>query len=279
MKIINMHIHTNISDGLLSPEETIKLAKTYNCDMLAFTEHETIISTEKLSKKYDIEIIPGIELNTTHRNLHLLGYGIEDLNLINYYLLNLKKENEIICLKLIRILKEKGYDISYEQVKRFIVNNNLNFDVLDKRKIAKYLFNKGYTNSYIEVYDKIIGFGTENYIPINKIDENEAIKLIENCGGIAVLAHPNTLELSIENLKEKVTSLKKSGLKGIEVFNNKLSYSEIKEYKKIAKELKLLTTYGSDYHGDSLDNFMIEVNNQKYKEIKRKILTRNDNDF
>lgn len=274
MKLINLHMHTNVSDGMLTPEETIKVAKKYNCDMISFTEHEIIIPTSKLSDKYNIEIIPGIEINTSYRNLHILGYGIKDIQFINDRLTELKKENEEVCINLIKLLQKKGYNISYEKVKKFTQEQNLNFELLDKRKIAMYLFKNEYTDSYVEVYEKIIGYQTENYIPIKKLSEYDTIKLIENSGGIAVLAHPNTLNLSSHNLKEKVQDLKENGLQGIEVFNNKLSSNQIKEYKKIANSLKLLKTYGSDYHGDNLDNFAISINNNQYKEIKRKILKR-----
>ena len=119
MKNIDLHIHTTISDGNSTPEEVVKLALANNCHEIAITDHDIITDFTSLEEKYDIKIVPGIEFNTAVTNLHLLGYGIKDIDLIRQKMLALRTKNECVCYQVIALMEQSGYDISVDKVKAF----------------------------------------------------------------------------------------------------------------------------------------------------------------
>ena len=193
MSKIDLHLHTNLSDGLLSPENVIILAKENGCQTIAITDHELCENYELLSQKYDINIISGIEFNTSISNLHLLGYGIIDFDKMNAEMLSLRKLNEVICIEVIERLRKDGIEVSIKQLKDYLDSINLDSQILDKRKLVKYLIHMGYSSTIVETYQKLIGKGQKYYVPNIKLSPKEIIELVKSCGGKTVLAHPNTI--------------------------------------------------------------------------------------
>ena len=272
MNKIDLHIHTNISDGLLSPEKVAFTAKKNGCDVIAITEHERVNDYRALEEKYNIRIIPGIEFNTSETNLHILGYAIEDIVAMTDRMKSLMLQNEIVCFEVIKRMQQDGFDISKEKIEEYLRQIGINFDIMDKRKIVKYLIHKGYSNSIIETYNKLIGKGQKYYVPNKKISPQDIIKLITSCGGISVLAHPKTLGLDDENLYIAIKRLKEYGLTGIEVINGKIDNNMFEKYKKIAMQLDLLETVGSDFHEEKIDSIGIEVDEKMYTGLVKKLI-------
>lgn len=276
MDKIDYHTHTNLSDGVLSPEELVIKAKNNGCKSIAITDHDYAANYDDLAEKYNITIIPGIEFNTSIRNMHILGYGMSDIESVNNYLLKVKLENEKICLEVVRLMQESGYEVSIELLFQFLRENNLSTEILDKRKLVKYLIYKGYSSSVIDTYNTLIGYGQKFYVPNVKLSPEDVINLINKSNGVAVLAHPNTLGLEFEELKMKITKLKENGLMGIEIINgcNNLPFSQ--SYSLIADSLSLFKTAGSDFHTPSNENIGIMVDDEiprtfeKVLELKRK---------
>lgn len=270
MERIDLHLHTNVSDGVLSPEEVIQKAVLNGCSMVSITDHEIINDYSSLAKKYGIEIVPGIEFNTAIRNMHILGYGIKDLERVSKFMLALRLKNEQVCFEVLKLLEQGGIDISLAKLRDFLKRNHYDSEIIDKRKIVKYLIYKGYVSNVLEAYKKLIGVHTEFYVPNYKIEPESLIELVQSSGGIVSLAHPNTLNLSEEKLLEEVIRLKRAGLAGIEVVNKKISMSDTVLYSKIADKLDLIKTIGSDFHDPKNDSLGIEVK----EEIKEEFIKR-----
>lgn len=273
MEKIDMHIHTNLSDGDLKIEEIIKKAKENNCFKIAITDHEIIKDYKKISMNNNIDIINGCEFNTSEKGMHILGYGILDLDYIKYNIDNLHKENEEVSFKLIDKLIHLGFDISSDKIKQQLLLEGIEYDYLDKRHIVKYLINKGYTKSVGDTYKYLIGRGTDLYLPLKKISSKMIIDMIHKSGGTAVLAHPSTLCLNEKELLEKVKELVLYGLEGIEVFNPVMDDKDLIISKKISKELNIIQTLGSDFHNGN--EIGIECNELVYENIVEKIKTNN----
>ena len=271
MEKIDLHIHTNLSDGVLSPEEVVKYAIENNCYKIAITDHEVITDYTELSKKYNINIVSGIEFNTDVKRLHILGYGINDYYNINKEMETLKKYNEMVSYKVIEKMQKDNIDISIEKVKEFMKKINLNCDVMDKRKIVRYLIEKSYANNVYDAYNKLIGREQKYYIPNMKKTPEEIIDLIKKSGGISVLAHPDTLELSIDELIKEIKKLHSCGLNGLEIINGKTSGKNINIYSNIANELGLIKTVGSDFHNPKKDNIGIETSKDIYKNFTKRL--------
>lgn len=272
MEKIDLHIHTNISDGTLSPEEVVKKAKEINCQKISITDHDIANSYEELERKYDIEIIPGIEFNTADRNLHILGYGMLDINSINERMTELRLLNEKVCLKVIDLMEKAGYDISLEKLLIYLRESNFNTEIIDKRKIVKYLIYMGYANNVLDAYESLIGREQEFYVPNYKISPQEIIKLIKDCGGIAVLAHPSTISKNPEEVINKIKELKEFGLDGIEIQNGKIDLINNDIYQKLAEELNLVKTVGSDFHDPAYDHIGVETEEKTYKEFYKRLV-------
>ena len=254
--IVDFHLHSNCSDGLLSPEELVKESLKNNCSIIALTDHD-------------------IEFNTSINKLHLLGYGIKKIDELNKKLYDLRKYNENVCIEVILKLQAAGYDISVEKVIDFLKNSNLEYKILDKRKLVKYLIYKGYVNNTHAAYQNLIGQQQRFYVPNKKMSPEEAINCIIECGGVAVLAHPNTINLDAADLEKEIKLLKDNGLTGVEVFNGKakLNYGLILD---LANKYDLIQTFGSDFHNPEIDKIGIFIENDEQVEkfcqkIKKKI--------
>lgn len=273
--IVDFHLHSNCSDGLLLPEELVKESLKNNCSIIALTDHDIVNDYSYMEENYNLPIISGIEFNTSINKLHLLGYGIKKIDELNKKLYDLRKYNENVCIEVILKLQAAGYDISVEKVIDFLKNSNLEYKILDKRKLVKYLIYKGYVNNTHAAYQNLIGQQQRFYVPNKKMSPEEAINCIIECGGVAVLAHPNTINLDAADLEKEIKLLKDNGLTGVEVFNGKakLNYGLILD---LANKYDLIQTFGSDFHNPEIDKIGIFIENDEQVEklcqkIKKKI--------
>ncbi len=274
METIDLHLHSNLSDGFLSPEEIIRLAKENGCKTISITDHDIATDFSGFEQAYDMQIINGVEFNSNYRNMHILGYGMQDISLINTVLNNFRLKNEVICNRVIEKLFMDGFDVSIDKVRNFINQIGLDSSILDKRKLVKYLIYKGYATNVLDAYNRLIGYNQKYYIPNYKLALEDIIYLIYLSKGISVLAHPNTLNLSSESLRCLLLKLQKIGLGGIEIINGKMTWKQTMEYDKLAMELELIRTVGSDFHNPTTDFMGVKVEESFLEEIQKNILLR-----
>lgn len=276
-KLIDMHTHTNFSDGELSPQELIRLAIDKNIGILAITDHNTIDGLKTINRNNidivnsGINIINGIEFSIKREKgqMHILGYDF-DLNNKN---LNDKlhelKENSLhsVLSVMEQIKRDYGIRFSYEDIKD-LINSNHN---LGRPDLAKLCIKYGYASSVKEAFDKYLSPAYEITRQSNNgISYPECLNLISNSNGISVLAHPKSLELEKKEFLILLKDLIKCGLKGIEVYHSSHTIDEMDFYLKVANEYNLLISGGSDYHG-SIVKPDIEIgrgkNNLKIKNL------------
>lgn len=274
MSKVDLHLHTNLSDGLISPEEVVIKAKNRNCKIISITDHDLLNEYVDLADKYDIDIISGIEFNTSISNLHLLGYAVKNFELVDEVMQNLRIKNEKVCLEVINLLRKDGFIISVDLIKKYLQDIDLDDPMLDKRKLVKYLMYMGYSNSIVETYATLIGKKQKYYVPNEKLTPEEIINLIEKSGGHTVLAHPNTVSNDKDLLVKILENLKNIGLFGIEVVNDKMKLSETEYYQSLAKRYELLETYGSDFHDPNFDQVGIEINQSNCEKISESMVLR-----
>lgn len=263
MKLIevDMHIHTTASDGQHSPIEIYeKIKETNKIKIFSITDHDTIAGVKELQNYLiknpdnDITFIHGVEMTTSiekpkynieKAKLHVLGYDF-DLNhpAIEEIIQKRKTANVKFLQAQIESLKEK-FNITFDQNQLNKIFEKSHFNRID---LAKALIEQGKAISIDEAYDKYLDPAKDPFSLI-PIYEEEVFEAIKNAGGYVSLAHPTSLRLDLETLKEYIEYLKEIGLDAVEVYHSqqkrKYSYSLIK----IAKELNLYTSGGSDYHG------------------------------
>ncbi len=267
MEKIDLHIHTNLSDGSISSDEVIKKAYAEGCKLIAITDHD--IAYENNSDNNFI--IPGIEFNTAYRNMHILGYGISDSKALNNDLLRLRLENELVVLKVIKLLEESGFDINPQKLYEFLEQEDLDTSILDKRKLVKYLIAKGYASDILGAYQTLIGVNQKYYVPNKKLSPKEVITLIKHYKGVSVLAHPNILKLNDADLDILIKELKSEGLEGIEIYNAKMHLPYNESYMRIAYNNDLLVTMGSDFHDPDIDTLGVMSEERLSQKLLKRI--------
>lgn len=248
--MIDLHSHSTHSDGTKTPSELLILAKEKNITTYAITDHDDIEGSKKLvNLPHDgITIYSGVELNAKVEKgqMHILGYNIDLSNEnLNNKLKELKENSKFNIMLYVKQLKEDyNIELPKEDIDK-ILNREGN---IGRPLLALLLVKYGYVETVAEAFDKYLG---DEKVRHHKmwITKEECIRLINEAGGIAVLAHPFTLKLTDDELKRELKVLVDLGLKGIEIVHSKSNEEQREYYKKLAKEFNLITTGGTDYHG------------------------------
>lgn len=288
--MIDLHIHSTASDGKLTPKQIIDFAIKKEIPAISITDHDTISGLQEAidyAKEKNFEFIPGIEISANlpeveEHTLHIVGLYIDFTNEKLIQLCEcMEKAREKQKKKIIKNLNNLGYEITFEELKK-----ESNGGVYGRPHIARILLKKypQKFNVLQDVFDKLLTPRTKTYVPQEKPLLEEAIKIIHNAGGIAIIAHPGYNH----NQEKLLSEFIRFGGDGIEVQE---SYSRItkrediiKKYHHIAKEKNLIISGGTDYHS-SKNNFDIgdfgltqeEFRNLKnrYKQIYPEIKIKN----
>ena len=278
-KLVDMHTHTNYSDGELSPEELIKLAISKNIKALAITDHNTIEGIKTINRNSSfiinsgINIISGIELSakTDQGTMHILGYNIDINNPNLNKKLSTLKDNSINSVLSILEQIKRDYDIvfCYEDIRK-LINTNHNLGRID---IAKLCVMYGYASNIKDAFNKYLISAYNKTRDMNKkMNYQECLELIRNSGGIPVLAHPKSLNLPEKEFLILLKDMIKYGLEGIEVYHSTHTPEEMSYYHQIANQYNLLISGGSDYHGKGIKPD-IELGTGKNHNLKIKQLS------
>lgn len=263
--IIDLHMHTMYSDdGEYKPSELVQMCKEAGLKYIAIADHNSVKGVEEAvnqGEKLDIKVIPGIEIDCTFEgvNLHILGYYINP---------KLKKfetlEESIIIQEQkgsperVRLAEETGIYINREKLSRISKNGIIIGEDIAEASIYEpenknnplikpYLEGGSRSdNPFVNFYWDICAQGKPAYIPIKYIDLQEAVNIINEAGGIPVLAHPGK---NINEDKRLLDGILDSGVKGIEVYSSYHSQEQILFYYKEAEKRGCLITCGSDFHG------------------------------
>lgn len=254
--MIDLHTHSSFSDGTLTPYEIVKLAEKRNIYILALTDHDTVDGiNDFLDVHTNVTKIPGVEISLENSGgtFHMIGLFIDHKNKnLSENLNNLKRfrkeRNEKILQKLSNFFGEKifEHDISSD-----------NMGELGRPHIAKFLIKKGVVNSVQEAFDKFLAKGRPFYEKKSKLDTDKAIQLIHDAGGIAVIAHPITLNLETAKFMSFIKELKDMGVDGIEAICPLHNKNDCDFYLQIAKDFDLIVTGGSDFHGSNKDDVQL----------------------
>lgn len=281
MKAVDLHVHSNKSDGSKTPSELVDIALSKGLAAFALTDHDTTEGLDEAmeyAKGKDIEVIPGIELSSEYkgRDIHIVGLFIEPENPdFQKHLVNFKESRVNRNNKMCQLLREEaGMDISYEKLQEEYPGS-----VITRAHYARYMLSHGYVKSLPEAFERYIGDHCKYFVPREKITPEDAVKLILGCGGVPVLAHPVLYKLGKEQLDILVAGLKEAGLQAIEAIYSTYTPSDERDIKALAKKYDLAISGGSDYHGDAKPGLLLGTGYGKlfvYDEILDKLKAIND---
>jgi len=249
----DLHVHSNLSDGVHSPSELLALASNLNLGALALTDHDTI---DGLVEFMNAEVlgcpikIPGVEISTEYRGVeaHLLGYFVptQAPKLVKK-LKVLEESRRKRFPKMRSRLESEGIRLSDDDIDRMLQG----VKAPGRPHMAKLLVQKGYVKDIEEAFHKYLGKGKPGYVKKERADIGEAISLLRSEGAVPVLAHPLTMRLP--DLRSTLIKLRELGLLGVEIeYDYQHLHLNVKpgEVRAIAEGLGLIETGGSDYHGD-----------------------------
>jgi hypothetical protein len=251
---IDLHAHTVVSDGTLTPTQLVELAAQKGLAAIALTDHDHLGGLEearRAGERLGVEIVPGIELSANlapHKaDIHLLAYLVDPAHL--ELAARLERFREVRARRgvlIVEKLRALGVDLTMEDVARAA---GPGAGSIGRPHVARALMEKRLVSSVQEAFERWLGEGRPAYVEKEKLDAREGIALVHAAGGVAVLAHPGLLPQ--ESRYAILRALAAVGLDGVEVEHSRHSSDERRTLRKLAQELSLVETGGSDFHGEN----------------------------
>lgn len=253
MSFIDLHTHSTASDGTTDPADLPHLAQKAGLAAIALTDHDTIAGHDACAaacEQVGIDFVPGIELSCDRGQprgaMHILGYFIEpntpDLHEVIERLWAARSER---APQVVERLNAIGLDITMEQIEAMA-----GCAMIGRPHIASVLVERGYAASVTDAFGRYLGFGQPAYVRKDNLPTDVAITAIHAAGGLAVLAHPSQLKCADDaELQQVIGQLRGQGLDGIEVMHSDHSPKLVAQYQRLAKQLGMQITGGSDFHG------------------------------
>lgn len=263
----DLHMHTTASDGGYTPTELMRKCHDVGLAYVSITDHDTVLGVKEAieeGKRLGVQVIPGIELSTYTRrtSIHILGYGldIDDSELLAT-LEDQRKQREERMTLIISRLKQVGMTLSAEDVLKYVDGGSIG-----RPHIARALLEKGYVNSVSEAFERFLAIGKPCYVPKRReMTPEEAVELIHNSGGVAVIAHPIYYELD-DYLESFIVEM---GVDGVEVYHRDHDEKATAHYEKWTSMLEekygisLLRTGGSDFHHETYGRRLIPLGKKR----------------
>lgn len=294
MKKIDLHIHTNKSDGLLSPKEIIDEAKTKHVQTIAIADHDTVDAyTDDIynyAKDNEIELITAVEISTKTKKcgIHVLGYNIDTSSkYLNESLKKIRNARHDYLHNVANKLNEMNYILNINKLDMIeaVTKAHIAMDIISNKKNEKQLLKQfGHIPSKGKFIETIMNENCPAYVKKETVTPKEAAEIIRKAGGKVVLAHPVAYvhedNLTMNEILEIINDMKADGLEANYIYtdrNNNI-VNEIEKWNKFAEENHLFVTIGSDFHMEDgnhaeigLENVGFVLEDEKANEILEKI--------
>ncbi|MDR1957049.1 MAG: PHP domain-containing protein [Treponema sp.] len=250
--MIDLHTHSSASDGSLSPTQLIEHARGEGLSALALTDHDTIAGIAEAQKQAEhgtLRFIPGVEIEITWEpgEFHLLGLGIYRPSAVFLEALaELAQLRELRNRKIIERMRACSIKASYEDISSLSGGHSIG-----RPHFASFLVKQGIVKNQEQAFAQYLGKGKPLYVPKEGMKFRRAVDIIQDAGGIAVLAHPLSLYVAWGRLPDLVKDLKDQGLNGIEAWHPTAKVRSCKRLEELGKSLGLYITAGSDFHGEN----------------------------
>lgn len=257
---VDLHTHSNISDGTLSPQQLVEAAAEKLIHTLALTDHDTmdgLVLAEEAAKNHEIKIISGVEISSqwsrpaTKKNygVHIVALNVQNpeplQKALNQQKIIRAERSKQICDLLVPLIGQNIYADVIAKV------DNIP-DRITRTHIAKTLVEKGIVTRPQQAFDKYIKEGKKAYVKFDGLGLEETIQVIHDSGGFAVLAHPTRYDLSATNIRYLIEIFAKFGGDAVELPPAIDPSSTRQMVDRMIAEQGLKVSIGSDFHGDNM---------------------------
>ena len=246
----DLHSHSTISDGQLSPAEVVCLAHSNGATMVALTDHDHlggIAEAKEQADKLGITFITGVEISTTwrERSIHVVGLNINAEDCVLQEQLKIVRAGRIERLRRMSDrFTQKGIEGVYEGALALATNP----EMVGRSHVSRFLIQQGIVKNTAQAFKKYLAEGKSGYVEHQWANFSEAIGWIRQAGGVAVLAHPGRYPLSATAMRELITEFKQAGGKALEVASSSHGQNEIHNFALLAERFELFASVGSDFH-------------------------------
>lgn len=246
--VIDLHMHSEYSDGTCPIEEIIAKAKALGLSQIAITDHNILEGSILASEIAGINYVIGTELSVGYKGseVHLLGYfpngSKTNYKNVNFIINAGEAYKKIAIMEMIENLNEMGYDIKVNELAEFTKG------VINRVHICKALMKHGYIESVAEGFEKLVGDDCPAYVERKTVTIEEAAEAIHHDGGIAVIAHPYEYDsLDKDDFIQDISKI----IDGIECLHPSADSNQSQHLIELAEKYNLLKTGGSDFHGEN----------------------------
>ncbi len=258
MTCYDLHSHSTVSDGSLSPEHLVARAIDQGVDVLALTDHdgtEGIIAAQAAAQGTKLSLVTGVEISVTwgSSTIHILGLKVDHKNAaLQKGLEKIRDYRKERAVKIAERLEKSGISGAYEGASQYASPV-----MLGRVHFAKFLVDKGHAKNINDVFKRYLVRNKPGYVSGEWATLAQAVNWINGAGGQAVIAHPARYKMTATKLRRLITEFKELGGVGLEVVSGRQHPEEIKILAKLANDFNLLASCGSDFH--SPDNTWVEL--------------------
>ena len=258
MTCYDLHSHSTVSDGSLSPEHLVARAIDQGVDVLALTDHdgtEGITAAQAAAQGTKLSLVTGVEISVTwgSSTIHILGLKVDHKNAaLQKGLEKIRDYRKERAVKIADRLEKSGISGAYEGASQYASPV-----MLGRVHFAKFLVDKGHAKNINDVFKRYLVRNKPGYVSGEWATLAQAVNWINGAGGQAVIAHPARYKMTATKLRRLITEFKELGGVGLEVVSGRQHPEEIKTLAKLANDFNLLASCGSDFH--SPDNTWVEL--------------------
>ena len=245
-RFVDLHMHSTASDGLLSPTNVVAAARTAGLAAIALTDHDTVEGVGEAraaGERLGVRVVCGVELSAHEgdKEFHVLGLHLARLGGIEDRLASLRATRRARAAQIVEKLRALGIPIELDAVWR-----EAGAGAVGRPHIARVLVLNQWAKDHRDAFDRLIGSGRPAYVPKQRVPLVEAVKMLHDAGGIAIIAHPGP-----DGTRVRLEGFKRMGFDGVEVRHPSHTAEDMARLGALADFLGLVPSGGSDWHGAS----------------------------
>lgn len=245
-RCVDLHTHSTASDGARPPREVVRAARELKLEAIALTDHDTVDGLPDAMDEGRIQgvrVVPGVELSAVEDDseTHVLGLHVQQMHRLEAQLRNLRAMRLTRAERIVARLNELGVRVTLQDV---LVQSG--DGAVGRPHIARALVNEGWATDMRDAFDRYLGNGRAAFVPKDRLSIQEAIAMIHEAGGLAILAHPGQ-----SGTRTRIEALVELGLDGVEVRHPSHNGEDIARLSALVEHFGLVPSGGSDWHGSA----------------------------